>query len=114
MGRASHEWVDYFERSVRREDLGRHRFDYRYDWAGRLVSQQGSGQSQGGQYQRLEYDYYANGYLKAAYDLNNQTASRYRYDNAGLRVGEAYMGFDPARREAGGSPVYQDATLVYD
>ncbi|WP_137940400.1 LysM peptidoglycan-binding domain-containing protein [Chitinivorax sp. B] len=109
-GRTSHEWVDYFERTVRRVDQGGRRFDYAYNLAGWLMTQRGSGYDQWG-VQHLQYQYFANGYIQAAYDLTNKTVSAYYYDNAGLRTRETYGAIDANRAI---TVYYQDATLHYD
>jgi YD repeat-containing protein len=62
--------------------------------AGWLTSQIQTNVLPGEQSQNLQYQYYANGYVKLATDLTNNLVSEYQYDANGNRVYERYARAD--------------------
>lgn len=97
--------IDYFGLTTWHRDMGGRTYAYNYDWGGRLASQQSSAG------QNIQYQYYANGYIREAKDLAEKTISRYGYDNAGNRVWEAYSQFT-GTGDLGAS--YQSLEIKYD
>ncbi|WP_159675647.1 LysM peptidoglycan-binding domain-containing protein, partial [Andreprevotia sp. IGB-42] len=96
---------EYFGRTTSKIDLGGHIFTYTYNRAGWLTKQTGSTG------QLIEYNYYANGYIKSMLDRTLKVETVYAYDREGNRTFEGYRNVVPS-----GSVVeyYQSANISYD
>ncbi|MBB3063672.1 DUF3990 domain-containing protein, partial [Microbulbifer rhizosphaerae] len=127
--------VDYFGKAVWHDDLGGHRIEYAYNYAGWLSRQTGNTALSGNatwetrNNQDIRYTYYHNGNLFRTYDYGNngladgdQTAANsgiapavteYRYDKAGNRTGELYYRSNDLYNNLG-RVVYQHSTAQYD
>ncbi|BBM03410.1 RHS repeat domain-containing protein [Microbulbifer sp. GL-2] len=127
--------VDYFGKAVWHDDLGGHRIEYAYNYAGWLSRQTGNtalsgdGTWEARNNQDIRYTYYHNGNLFRTYDYGNngladgdQTAANsdiapavteYRYDKAGNRTGELYYRSNDLYNNLG-RVVYQHSNAVYD
>ncbi|WP_444908173.1 hypothetical protein ACJJIR_09665 [Microbulbifer sp. SSSA008] len=127
--------VDYFGKAVWHDDLGGHRIEYAYNYAGWLSRQTGNtalsgdGTWEARNNQDIRYTYYHNGNLFRTYDYGNngladgdQTAANdgvapavteYRYDKAGNRTGELYYRSNDLYNNLG-RVVYQHSNATYD
>ncbi|MEX2964757.1 hypothetical protein, partial [Microbulbifer sp. TYP-18] len=127
--------VDYFGKAVWHDDLGGHRIEYAYNYAGWLSRQTGNTAKSGDgtwearNNQDIRFTYYHNGNLFRTYDYGNngladgdQTAANsdiapavteYRYDKAGNRTGELYYRSHDLYNNLG-RVVYQHSTAEYD
>ncbi|MFA0812390.1 hypothetical protein [Microbulbifer epialgicus] len=127
--------VDYFGKAVWHDDLGGHRIEYTYNYAGWLSRQTGNtalsgdGTWEARNNQDIRYTYYHNGNLFRTYDYGNNGLSdgdqtgansdiapavtEYRYDKAGNRTGELYYRANDLYNNLG-RVVYQHSNAVYD
>ena len=86
--------LDTFGRISSHTDLSGRNFAYSYNNAGWLASQIQTNVLAGEQSQNLQYEYYANGYVKKVTDVTNNLVSEYQYDANGNRVYERYARAD--------------------
>ena len=96
--------VNLFGLKVRHVDLGNHSFNYLYNDAGQVASQNGSTG------QNIVYTYYGNGYLQGMEDRATHSYTMYGYDDDGRKTYEGYAtGPDRDHLE-----YYQQSNISYD
>ncbi|WP_445364037.1 hypothetical protein ACJJIQ_06190 [Microbulbifer sp. ANSA003] len=126
---------DYFGKAVWHDDLGGHRIEYSYNYAGWLSRQTGNTGMSGDALwedrnsQDIRYTYYHNGNLFRTFDYGNNglvdgdqaavgdtvapAVTEYRYDKAGNRTGELYYRSNDLYNN-NGRVVYQHSNAEYD
>ncbi|WP_444925668.1 hypothetical protein ACJJI4_15005 [Microbulbifer sp. TRSA002] len=126
---------DYFGKAVWHDDLGGHRIEYSYNYAGWLSRQSGNTGMSGDALwedrnnQDIRYTYYHNGNLFRTFDYGNNgladgdqaavgdtvapAVTEYRYDKAGNRTGELYYRSNDLYNN-NGRVVYQHSNAEYD
>ncbi|PKB13885.1 LysM peptidoglycan-binding domain-containing protein [Janthinobacterium sp. 64] len=101
---------DYFGHLVGHVDVAGRKVVYSYDHAAHLIRQTSSGDPTGRAGQNIDFEYYANGYLKRSTDRVLNVESYFEYDKEGNRTREAY-----AKLETDGQRTYyQLADISYD
>ncbi|WP_444896391.1 hypothetical protein [Microbulbifer sp. SSSA005] len=126
---------DYFGKAVWHDDLGGHRIEYSYNYAGWLSRQTGNTGMSGDALwedrnsQDIRYTYYHNGNLFRTFDYGNNglvdgdqaavgdtvapAVTEYRYDKAGNRTGELYYRSNDLYNN-NNRMVYQHSNAEYD
>ncbi|MGM9516929.1 hypothetical protein ACS5PK_21975, partial [Roseateles sp. DB2] len=78
--------TDHFGHLLTHTDMSGGLTTYTYSQGAQVVSKKGSN----GALFNVQYDYYANGYLRTLTDFGSRSQHIYTYDNAGNRVTEGY------------------------